>query len=495
MYSGFNGKGEWYQLFQIGFGGIPGRPAGDGPDGHSLWPAFTNVPNEFLEAYFPLRILAYATIPDSGGAGLHRGGNGITIAYELLEAGEILDPRRSLVHLSLGRQRRRCPACARPRQLVRKNGGDRKHPLEMRPHPCRARRRAAFQHLGRRRLGRSAEARGRESGGGRARGLVTAKGARRYGVVRRRRRRASTRRATERLRQRHGGRARADARCSIAASSRSRNCARAARRKPASTRRKSRASAFDLSRRRGIGGRSMSERDGRGSGSRNYARAGYHAAQLWGRRPALILIDFAQAYFDPTAPLFGGDGCRTALASALAPARDRARGRHSGDPHRSDLSQGRRRRRRLLPQGAAARPASSRAARPSASPMASSPRDDEFVVTKQYPSAFFGTSLAATLTAAGVDTLVITGLTTSGCVRATCVDSMSHGFITLVAREAVGDRDPRPHEANLYDMNAKYADVVSEATAADYFRVDRQLARSRPDRGQRRELSEEGAVP
>jgi N-methylhydantoinase B len=89
MYSGFNGKGEWYQLFQIGFGGIPGRPAGDGPDGHSLWPAFTSVPNEFLEAYFPLRILEYATIADSGGAGLHRGGNGVTIAYEMLEPGEI----------------------------------------------------------------------------------------------------------------------------------------------------------------------------------------------------------------------------------------------------------------------------------------------------------------------------------------------------------------------------------------------------------------------
>ncbi|MFN6978931.1 MAG: hydantoinase B/oxoprolinase family protein, partial [Gemmobacter sp.] len=72
-----------------GFGGVPGRPAGDGPDGHSMWPAFTNVPNEFLEAYFPLRIRTYATIPDSGGAGLHRGGNGITIAYEMLEEGDI----------------------------------------------------------------------------------------------------------------------------------------------------------------------------------------------------------------------------------------------------------------------------------------------------------------------------------------------------------------------------------------------------------------------
>ena len=76
------------------------------------------------------------------------------------------------------------------------------------------------------------------------------------------------------------------------------------------------------------------------------------------------------------------------------------------------------------------------------------------------------------MTAAGVDTLVLTGITTSGCVRATCVDSMSHGFITLVVKEGVGDRDPRPHEANLYDMSAKYADVVSETTTADYFRAN-----------------------
>jgi maleamate amidohydrolase len=98
------------------------------------------------------------------------------------------------------------------------------------------------------------------------------------------------------------------------------------------------------------------------------------------------------------------------------------------------------------------------------------PRDDDWIISKQYPSAFFGTSLTATLTANVVDTLIITGLTTSGCVRATCVDSMSHGFITLVVRDAVGDRDPRPHEANLYDMNAKYADVVPETEAAGYLR-------------------------
>ncbi len=89
MYSGYDKNGEWYQLYQIGFGGVPGRPAGDGPDGHSLWPAFTNVPNEFLEAYFPLRIVKYETIADSGGPGLHRGGNGLSMGYQFLEPGEI----------------------------------------------------------------------------------------------------------------------------------------------------------------------------------------------------------------------------------------------------------------------------------------------------------------------------------------------------------------------------------------------------------------------
>ncbi|WP_288365894.1 hydantoinase B/oxoprolinase family protein [uncultured Marinobacter sp.] len=89
MYSGYDDKGEWFQLFQIGFGGIPGRPVGDGPDGHSLWPGFTNVPNEFVEAYFPLRIETYETIIDSGGTGKHRGGNGIRVGYRLLADGEI----------------------------------------------------------------------------------------------------------------------------------------------------------------------------------------------------------------------------------------------------------------------------------------------------------------------------------------------------------------------------------------------------------------------
>ncbi len=201
----------------------------------------------------------------------------------------------------------------------------------------------------------------------------------------------------------------------------------------------------------------------------NYARAGYHAVQSWGRRPALILIDFAQAYFEPTSPLFGGEGCRSALDSAL---RMRALAHECGLPviltevvYRRGGADG----------GVFFKKAPVLSCFLAGSPtqryaIGLTPRDDEMLVAKQYPSAFFGTSLGPALTAAGVDTLIITGLTTSGCVRATCVDSMSSGFITLVVREGVGDRDPRPHEANLYDMNAKYADVVSEVRAAEYVR-------------------------
>ena len=93
------------------------------------------------------------------------------------------------------------------------------------------------------------------------------------------------------------------------------------------------------------------------------------------------------------------------------------------------------------------------------------PGANELVVTKQYASAFFGTSLAATLTSLGVDTLLVTGFSTSGCVRATALDTLQHGFIPIVVRDACADRHPAPHEANLFDLQAKYAEVVDEAVA------------------------------
>src|ERR1041384_3614049 len=185
----------------------------------------------------------------------------------------------------------------------------------------------------------------------------------------------------------------------------------------------------------------------------------------FGKRPALLLVDFVQAYFEPACDLYAG--VEEALSSAIR-VRDEARAARvpviytNVVYHKHALNGGRFYQKakplRHFVEG---------------SPMGAWPArlgvgEDELVVSKQYPSAFFGTSLASTLTTWGIDTLLITGLTTSGCVRASCVDACSHGFIPIVVREACGDRHEGPHEANLFDMNAKYADVVSEQEAVAY---------------------------
>jgi maleamate amidohydrolase len=96
------------------------------------------------------------------------------------------------------------------------------------------------------------------------------------------------------------------------------------------------------------------------------------------------------------------------------------------------------------------------------------PREDETIVLKKGASAFFGTNLAAILVSQGIDSVVLCGATTSGCVRATAIDLLQHGFPAIVPRECVGDRAQAPHEANLFDIQAKYADVVSLDEALAY---------------------------
>ncbi|KPH58159.1 MULTISPECIES: isochorismatase family protein [Novosphingobium] len=191
----------------------------------------------------------------------------------------------------------------------------------------------------------------------------------------------------------------------------------------------------------------------------NYRKA-YDNRVGFGSRPALILIDFCQAYFEPGNALYSE--VDDALESAL---RVRAAARAAGVPvvltnvvyHPTGFDGGRFYE-KAMPLKNFLKGSPMGAFGPGLEPF-----DDELVVSKQYPSAFFGTSLASTLTAAGIDSVILTGLTTSGCVRASCVDAMSHGFRTAVVAEACGDRHAAPHDANLFDMNAKYADVVSEA--------------------------------
>jgi len=186
----------------------------------------------------------------------------------------------------------------------------------------------------------------------------------------------------------------------------------------------------------------------------------YDGTLGFGQRPALILVDFVQAYFDKNCDLFAD--VEAELASALR-IRDAARAAgipvvYSNVVYIEGGADG----------GVFFRKAPVLENFIAGNPMGEwakglQPADGELVISKQYPSAFFGTSLAADLHALDIDTLIITGVTTSGCVRATCIDTMSHGFVPIVVADACGDRHEAPHKANLFDMNAKYADVMSEA--------------------------------
>jgi maleamate amidohydrolase len=182
----------------------------------------------------------------------------------------------------------------------------------------------------------------------------------------------------------------------------------------------------------------------------------------FGQRPALIIVDFVMAYLDPASPLYAG--VEDALASnirLLAAARTAAipvlftnveytpGGADGGVFYRKVPAL------KLFEAGSPL----------GAFPPELAPRAGELVITKQYASSFFGTPLASTLTALGVDTLLITGLSTSGCVRATALDACQHGFLPFVVRDACGDRHPGPHESNLFDLQAKYAEVISESAA------------------------------
>jgi len=198
------------------------------------------------------------------------------------------------------------------------------------------------------------------------------------------------------------------------------------------------------------------------SASDNYA--GVFEGRLEpGQRPALLIVDVVTAYLNPDAPLF----MDTAAAAKDSNRRLADAARAGGVPviftnvqYRPDGSDG----------GVFYRKVPVLEVFTEGSPLGAFPDDltpqpGDRVFTKQYPSAFFGTGLAEVLHAEGVDTLLITGYSTSGCVRASALDAMQYGFIPLVVRDACADRHTGPHEANLFDLQAKYAEVISEAEA------------------------------
>lgn len=194
----------------------------------------------------------------------------------------------------------------------------------------------------------------------------------------------------------------------------------------------------------------------------DYHSAGFGGGLEAGSRPALLLVDMVMAYLDPLSPLYARGEEALAQAVSLADAARAADvpviltnvaysldGREGGLFFRKVPA---------LRHFFAGSPLG-------AFPEELSPRPGDSILTKHYPSAFFGTSLASMLVAQGVDTVLVCGYSTSGCVRATALDALCHGFVPLVVADACADRDERPHESNLFDISAKIGEVIDSAAA------------------------------
>jgi len=186
---------------------------------------------------------------------------------------------------------------------------------------------------------------------------------------------------------------------------------------------------------------------------------GFHGRAGFGEKPALVVVDVNRGFTDPASPLVCElDGCVAAITRLLDAFRTAELpvifttvcyddfGKQAAAVFLEKIPA-----LTVLEPGSPWVEIDARIA----------PADGEPVLSKYFASAFFGTTLASLLASAGADTVVVTGASTSGCVRATALDALQHGYRVLVPREAVGDRNPAAHEANLYDLDTKYADVVS----------------------------------
>ncbi|MEC7765152.1 MAG: isochorismatase family protein [Pseudomonadota bacterium] len=195
-----------------------------------------------------------------------------------------------------------------------------------------------------------------------------------------------------------------------------------------------------------------------------YASQGFGGTVGFGQRPALLIIDFTVGFADPA--IFGGGNIPDAIQNT---ARVLTRARDAGMPvahtkiiyaeDGSDQNLHTNKVPKLL-KLTEANPASD--FDPAVYPVAG-----ETVVRKRLPSAFFGTDLAGVLMAKGVDTLLIAGCTTSGCVRASALDALCYGFRPIIMTDCVGDRAKGPHDATLFDLSQKYADLFTSDEAMD----------------------------
>ena len=189
----------------------------------------------------------------------------------------------------------------------------------------------------------------------------------------------------------------------------------------------------------------------------------------FGKRPALLIVDFINAYVTEGAPLFAPDVV-TAVDETI-PLLSLAREKQIPVLYTKVLYN-----KNFRDGGIFIQKVPVLKTMIEGEPLAEivpqlTPIESDIIIVKQYASAFFGTSLAATLTSLGVDTILLTGCSTSGCIRASAVDGMQYGFRVIVPRECVADRHPGPHEANLFDINSKYGDVVSKGEVVEYLKA------------------------
>lgn len=188
----------------------------------------------------------------------------------------------------------------------------------------------------------------------------------------------------------------------------------------------------------------------------------------WGAKPALLLVDLMRAYFTPGSPLDLGSTSAVDTSGQLLVAA-RAHGVpvvHTAVHYRAGAVDAGHFIHKVAALGLLAddQPGEMRELMPQVAPL-----PGEVIIIKQYASAFFGTSLASTLLALGVDTVVIAGVSTSGCIRASATDAMQHGFRPMVVADGCADRSQELHRSNLRDLDAKYADVVDSANVLAHF--------------------------
>ena len=186
---------------------------------------------------------------------------------------------------------------------------------------------------------------------------------------------------------------------------------------------------------------------------------GFHGRAGFGRRPALLVIDVNVGFTDPASPLVCDlDGVVAAIGRLL----DEARRAQIPVVYTTvSYTEGDKTAAAAFIEKVPALLTLEAGSRWVEIDPRVAPLPHEPVLNKLFASAFFGTALSSLLAAAGCDSVIVTGASTSGCVRATAVDALQHGYRPLVPRDAVGDRNPAAHEANLYDIDAKYGDVVS----------------------------------